>query len=149
MSDTPSRGADRARGLVLQPARMPCAGRVLGAQNAVMLAAPAVTSAPPAAVAATAGLPVAGAVLAGLAGVTAIAALAAPAVRSLDDPRAERRTPSPHVAVGAEGPGPHFLDVAPGKSQGDLRRSRSSVGVGAPSPNGAGNRSGVSRRSPS
>lgn len=51
-------------------------GRVLGAQNTIMLAAPALTSAPLAAVAATTGLPVAGAVLAGLAGVTALLALA-------------------------------------------------------------------------
>lgn len=61
-------------------------GRVLGAQNTVMLAAPALTSAPLAAVAATAGLPAAGIVLAGLAGITALAALVAPAFRSLDDP---------------------------------------------------------------
>lgn len=61
-------------------------GRVLGAQNTVVLTAPALTSAPLAAVAATAGLPVAGAVLAALAGVTAVIALVAPAFRSLDDP---------------------------------------------------------------
>ncbi|RZT84931.1 putative MFS family arabinose efflux permease [Pseudonocardia sediminis] len=60
-------------------------GRVLGAQNTVMLAAPAVTSAPLAAVAATAGLPAAGAVIAVLAGVTAIAAVLVPTFRSLDD----------------------------------------------------------------
>lgn len=70
-------------------------GRVLGAQNTVMLAAPALTSAPLAAVAATAGLPVAGAVLAALAGVTAIVALAAPAFRSLDDPRTGQADPTP------------------------------------------------------
>ncbi|QUX26652.1 MFS transporter [Nocardiopsis akebiae] len=63
-------------------------GRVLGAQNTVMLAAPALTSAPLAAVATAAGLPVAGAVLAVLAGVTAVAALVAPVFRSLDGPRA-------------------------------------------------------------
>lgn len=63
-------------------------GRVLGAQNTVMLAAPALTSAPLAAVAAVAGLPVAGAIVAGLAAVTAIVALAAPAFRSLDAGRA-------------------------------------------------------------
>ncbi|MEU1897591.1 MFS transporter [Nocardiopsis dassonvillei] len=62
-------------------------GRVLGAQNTVMLAAPALTSAPLAAVATAAGLPVAGAVLAVLASVTAVAALVAPVFRSLDDPR--------------------------------------------------------------
>ncbi|MBW0118379.1 MFS transporter, partial [Pseudonocardia abyssalis] len=59
-------------------------GRVLGAQNTLMLAAPAVTAAPLAAVAATAGLPAAGVVLAVLAAATAIAALVAPAFRSLD-----------------------------------------------------------------
>ncbi len=64
-------------------------GRVLGAQNTVMLAAPALTSAPIAAVATAAGLPVAGAVLAVLAGVTAVAALVAPVFRSLDDPRTQ------------------------------------------------------------
>ncbi|WP_223838864.1 MFS transporter [Nocardiopsis deserti] len=64
-------------------------GRVLGAQNTVMLAAPALTSAPIAALATAAGLPVAGAVLAVLAGVTAIAALVAPVFRSLDDPLAQ------------------------------------------------------------
>lgn len=47
----------------------------------------AFTSAPLAAVATAAGLPVAGAVLAVLAGVTAVAALVAPVFRSLDDPR--------------------------------------------------------------
>ncbi|MFE6385319.1 MFS transporter [Nocardiopsis dassonvillei] len=62
-------------------------GRVLGAQNTVVLAAPALTSAPLAAVATAAGLPVAGAVLAVLAGVTAVAALVAPVFRSLDGPR--------------------------------------------------------------
>jgi MFS family permease len=62
-------------------------GRVLGAQNTVMLAAPALTSAPLAAVATAAGLPVAGAVLAVLAGVTAVAALVVPVFRSLDGPR--------------------------------------------------------------
>lgn len=68
-------------------------GRVLSAQNTVMLAAPALTSAPLAAVAALAGLPVAGAVLAGLAAVTAAVALAAPAFRSLDESAAA--TPIP------------------------------------------------------
>ena len=68
-------------------------GRVLGAQNTVMLSAPALTSAPLAAVAATAGLPAAGVVIAALAGVTAIAALVVPAFRSLDEPQA----PEPHT----------------------------------------------------
>ncbi|WP_433699550.1 MFS transporter [Nocardiopsis sp. CA-288880] len=61
-------------------------GRVLGAQNTVVLSAPALTSAPLAAVATAAGLPVAGAVVAALAGATAVAALLAPAFRSLDAP---------------------------------------------------------------
>ncbi|MFB9386643.1 MFS transporter [Pseudonocardia petroleophila] len=86
-------------------------GRVLGAQNTVMLAAPALTSAPLAAVAATAGLPVAGAVLAGLAAVTAIVALAAPAFRSLDGRRGAEPVPSP--ATGVVGAGPRRLDVEP------------------------------------
>lgn len=60
-------------------------GRVLGAQNTVMLSAPALTSAPLAAVASMAGLPVAGAVIAVLVGVTALAALVAPAFRKIDD----------------------------------------------------------------
>lgn len=60
-------------------------GRVLGAQNTVMLSAPALTSAPLAAVASMAGLPVAGAVIAVLVGVTALAALVAPAFRGIDD----------------------------------------------------------------
>ncbi|WP_243794594.1 MFS transporter [Saccharopolyspora gloriosae] len=63
-------------------------GRVLSAQNTVLLAAPAITSAPLAAVAATAGLPAAGAGLAGLATVSALIALGAPAFRSLDAPQA-------------------------------------------------------------
>ncbi|PSK99975.1 MFS transporter [Murinocardiopsis flavida] len=69
-------------------------GRVLGAQNTVMLAAPAVSSAPLAAVAAAAGLPAAGAVVAVIAGATAIAALVAPAFRSLDAPRVEDPAPA-------------------------------------------------------
>lgn len=95
-------------------------GRVLGAQNTVMLAAPALTSAPLAALAATAGLPAAGAVLAALAAVTAIAALAAPVFRSLDDPQTQPVTASPHLVVGAEA-GPHFQhpDVDPGRSHSD------------------------------
>ena len=71
-------------------------GRVLGAQNTVMLSAPALTSAPLAAVAATAGLPAAGVVIAALAGLTAIVALVAPAFRSLDEPPA---VPEPTTAV--------------------------------------------------
>lgn len=93
-------------------------GRVLGAQNTVMLAAPAITSAPLAAVAATAGLPVAGAVLAGLAGVTAIAALVAPAFRSLDDPQAaqRQRPPTPRTPVGVTGTGPGMADTEPAQN---------------------------------
>lgn len=86
-------------------------GRVLSAQNTVMLAAPALASAPLAAVAAVAGLPVAGAVLAGLAAVTAIAALAAPAFRTLDDQRPGE--PAPASPVGIAGAGPSRLDVDP------------------------------------
>lgn len=70
--------------LTIEATPDPLRGRVLSAQNTVVLAAPALTSAPLAAVAALAGLPVAGAIVAGLAAVTAIVALAAPAFRSLD-----------------------------------------------------------------
>jgi MFS family permease len=70
--------------LTIEAVPDPLRGRVLSAQNTVVLAAPAVASAPLAAVAAVAGLPVAGAIVAGLAAVTAIVALAAPAFRSLD-----------------------------------------------------------------
>lgn len=59
-------------------------GRVLGAQNTLVLAAPAATSAPIAAIAAAAGLETAGIVLAVLVGLTSVAALFAPAFRSLD-----------------------------------------------------------------
>lgn len=59
-------------------------GRVLGAQNAILLGAPALTGAPLGALAAAAGLPVAAAALAGLAGVTAVIALLAPVFRDLD-----------------------------------------------------------------
>lgn len=68
-------------------------GRVLGAQNTVLLAAPAVTSAPVAAVASAAGLGVAGAVLAALAVVTAVTALLTPAFRRLDDVAARQPPP--------------------------------------------------------
>jgi len=86
-------------------------GRVLGAQNTVMLGAPALTSAPLAAVAAVAGLPVAGAVLAGLAAVTALVALAAPAFRSLGDGRGGEPVPPP--PTGVVGAGHSRLDVDP------------------------------------
>ncbi len=62
-------------------------GRVLGAQNTLVLAAPAVTSAPLAAVAEVAGLNAAGIVLAALVAVTSVAALVAPVFRTLDDER--------------------------------------------------------------
>ncbi|TCK27039.1 MFS transporter [Pseudonocardia endophytica] len=63
-------------------------GRVLGAQNTLVLSAPALTSAPIAAIAAGAGLETAGMVLAALVAVTSVAALLAPAFRSLDEERA-------------------------------------------------------------
>ncbi|MDN5749745.1 MAG: MFS transporter [Pseudonocardia sp.] len=69
-------------------------GRVLGAQNTLLLAAPALTSAPIAAVAATAGLGTAGALLAAAAAVTALLALLAPAFRDLDAVRVDEPTVS-------------------------------------------------------
>lgn len=78
-------------------------GRVLGAQNTVTLAAPALTNAPLAAVAAGAGLPVAGIVLAALVGVATVLALVAPAFRGLDAIRATPATPLP------DGPDPALL----------------------------------------
>lgn len=59
-------------------------GRVLGAQNALMLAAPAVTSAPIAAIASGFGLTAAGVGIAVAMAITGILALIAPAFRSLD-----------------------------------------------------------------
>ncbi len=97
--------------LTIEATPDPMRGRVLSAQNTVMLAAPALTSAPLAAVAAVAGLPVAGAIVAGLAAVTAIVALAAPAFRSLDDGRA--REPAPPPPTGVVGTGPSRLDDDP------------------------------------
>lgn len=61
-------------------------GRVLGAQNTLVLAAPAATGAPIAAVASAAGLGAAGVVLAVLAGTAAVVALLVPAFRNLDPP---------------------------------------------------------------
>lgn len=61
-------------------------GRVIGAQNSLLLAAPALTTAPIAAVAAGAGLEVAGALVAGVLVVTALVALGSPVFRTLDDP---------------------------------------------------------------
>jgi hypothetical protein len=69
-------------------------GRVLGAQNAILLGAPALTGAPLGAVAASAGLGAAAAVLAALAAVTAVIALIAPVFRDLDPPAA---TADPHT----------------------------------------------------
>jgi MFS family permease len=97
--------------LTIEATPDPMRGRVLSAQNTVMLAAPALSSAPLAAVAAVAGLPVAGAVLGGLAAVTAIVALAAPAFRSLDGGRAGE--PATPPAMGVVGAGPSRLDVEP------------------------------------
>ncbi|MBR8741209.1 MFS transporter [Nocardiopsis sp. MG754419] len=76
-------------------------GRVLGAQNTVMLSAPALTSAPLAALAAVAGLHVAGVVIAVLVGATALAALAAPVFRTIDEPGLEER--DDHALEGAAG----------------------------------------------
>ncbi|WP_154795508.1 MFS transporter [Occultella kanbiaonis] len=59
-------------------------GRVLGAQNALVLAAPALTSAPIAAVAAGFGLPAAGIGIAAVMIVTVVVALSARVFRSLD-----------------------------------------------------------------
>jgi MFS family permease len=59
-------------------------GRVLGAQNALLLAAPALTSAPIAAIAAGFGLVAAGIGIAVVIAVTVVIALCAPAFRSLD-----------------------------------------------------------------
>ncbi|SFN25043.1 Major Facilitator Superfamily protein [Pseudonocardia ammonioxydans] len=61
-------------------------GRVLGAQNTLVLAAPAATGAPIAAVASAAGLGAAGVVLAVLAGTAAVVALLVPVFRGLDPP---------------------------------------------------------------
>lgn len=59
-------------------------GRVLGTQHALMLAAPALTSAPLAALAVSWGLPAAGLAVAAVMAVTAVIALVAPAFRTLD-----------------------------------------------------------------
>lgn len=59
-------------------------GRVLGAQNALMLAAPALTTAPIAALASSYGLITAGLTMAAVVVATAVVALLAPAFRSLD-----------------------------------------------------------------
>lgn len=59
-------------------------GRVLGAQNALVLAAPALTAAPIGVVASGYGLPVAGMVVAVVVLITVVIALIAPAFRNLD-----------------------------------------------------------------
>lgn len=59
-------------------------GRVLGAQNALMLAAPALTAAPIAAIASGYGLTAAGVGIAVVMAITAVIALIVPAFRSLD-----------------------------------------------------------------
>lgn len=61
-------------------------GRVLGAQNTLLLAAPALTTAPVAALASSAGLGAAGVALAAAAAGTALVALCVPAFRHLDTP---------------------------------------------------------------
>lgn len=73
-------------------------GRVLGAQNALVLAAPAVSAAPVAAIASAHGLTAAGLVVAGLVMVTAAVALLAPAFRSLDAPGRMGRADRPEEA---------------------------------------------------
>ncbi|WP_420114182.1 MFS transporter [Pseudactinotalea sp.] len=62
----------------------PMRGRVLGTQNALMLAAPALTAAPIAAIGSHLGLPAAGIGIAALMVATVVLALMAPAFRSLD-----------------------------------------------------------------
>lgn len=61
-------------------------GRVLGAQNALMLAAPAVTAAPIAAIAQAFGLNAAGACIAIAVAITSVVAIFAPAFRDLNAP---------------------------------------------------------------
>lgn len=61
-------------------------GRVLGAQNTLLLAAPALTAAPVAALASTSGLGAAGIALAAVAVGTALVALVTPAFRDLGEP---------------------------------------------------------------
>ncbi|MEQ3554818.1 MFS transporter [Pseudonocardia nematodicida] len=69
-------------------------GRVLGAQNTLLLAAPALTSVPIAAVASGAGLGTAGVLLAGAAAFTAVLALLAPVFRNLESVPAEEPVPA-------------------------------------------------------
>jgi len=60
-------------------------GRILGAQNALMLAAPAIITAPIAAVASHFGLVPAGLTLGGLVAIAAITAVIAPTFKNLDN----------------------------------------------------------------
>ncbi|NWJ69558.1 MFS transporter [Pseudonocardia sp. ICBG1122] len=72
-------------------------GRVLGAQNTLLLAAPALTAAPVAALASAVGLGAAGIALAAVAVGTALVALVAPAFRDLGEPGAAD-APAPATA---------------------------------------------------
>lgn len=67
-------------------------GRVLATQNAVVLAAPALSTAPIAAAASAWGLQAAGLALAGIVAIVALLALLTPAFRSLDNPATPTRT---------------------------------------------------------
>jgi MFS family permease len=74
-------------------------GRVLGAQNTLLLAAPALTAAPVAALASAVGLGAAGIALAAVAVGTALVALVAPAFRDLGEPgAADADAPAPATA---------------------------------------------------
>ena len=74
-------------------------GRVLGAQNTLLLAAPALTAAPVAALASAVGLGAAGIALAAVAVGTALVALVAPAFRDLDEPgTGDAAAPAPATA---------------------------------------------------
>ncbi|WP_226350544.1 MULTISPECIES: MFS transporter [unclassified Pseudonocardia] len=74
-------------------------GRVLGAQNTLLLAAPALTAAPVAALASAVGLGAAGIALAAVAVGTALVALVAPAFRDLGEPgAADAAAPAPATA---------------------------------------------------
>ncbi|MEU6699606.1 MFS transporter [Pseudonocardia sp. NPDC046786] len=86
--------------LTIEATPDPMRGRVLGAQNTLVLAAPALTGAPVAAVASFAGLGVAGIVLAAVAAGTAVVALVAPAFRRLDDlPDPDDAAPGPDAGT--------------------------------------------------
>lgn len=74
-------------------------GRVLGAQNTLLLAAPALTAAPVAALASAVGLGAAGIALAAVAVGTALVALVAPAFRDLGEPgTGDAAAPAPATA---------------------------------------------------